>query len=106
MIGALLGCGDTAVSPADQVDRAMYEADLRATAGTRSPGTPHWQEVQDRCADRFASLGFTVEPWAFSAHRDTEPVAFGTFVTVWRKQRDGGWKWVVDLGVAAPVKPQ
>jgi Zn-dependent M28 family amino/carboxypeptidase len=68
MIGVLvgLGCGDTEVSPADNVDHAMYEADLRAIAGTRSPGTPHWQEVQDLCADRFASLGFDVERHAYA----------------------------------------
>ena len=47
-------------------------------------------------------LGFTFGPWAFSPHRDAQPVAFGTFVTVWRKQRDGGWKVALDIGASHP----
>lgn len=43
------------------VDRDGYKADLSGIAGARSPGTPHWQAVQDLCADRFAALGFDVE---------------------------------------------
>src|ERR1700755_2321856 len=57
----LVGCSDPAPTPVEQVDRAAYEADLTAIAGTRSPGTPHWQEIQDLCASRFEELGFTVE---------------------------------------------
>src|SRR5690348_15617006 len=63
---SLLACGDPAPSPADLVERDRYEADLSVIAGTRSPGTPHWQEVQDLCADRFASLGFEVERHAYA----------------------------------------
>ena len=47
-------------------------------------------------------LGFTFGPWAFSPHHDAAPVAFGTFVTVWRKQRDGGWKVELDIGASHP----
>src|SRR3954465_1772718 len=63
LVGALLagGCGDSAPSPVDLVEGAGYEADITAIAGPRSPGKPHHQEVQDLCADRFASLGFEVE---------------------------------------------
>src|SRR4051794_35977129 len=67
--GALLaaGCGDSdPPSPVDQVDRAGYEADVTTIAGPRSPGKPHHQEIQDLCADRFASLGFAVERQTYS----------------------------------------
>lgn len=47
-------------------------------------------------------LGFTFGPWAYSAHRDAQPSAFGTFVTVWRRQRDGGWKVELDVGASHP----
>jgi Zn-dependent M28 family amino/carboxypeptidase len=63
---ALAACGSSDSStPTEQVDRKGYEADLTAIAAPRSPGTPHWQEVQDLCASRFAELGFDVERHAY-----------------------------------------
>jgi hypothetical protein len=43
------------------VDPAGYDADLRFVAQPREPGSTHWQEVQDLCAQRFAEYGYTVE---------------------------------------------
>src|SRR3954468_16042361 len=74
----LVGCGDSEPSPVDQVDLAMYQADLTAIAGTRSPNTPHWHEVQDRCAERFASLGFDVERQAYATGINVIGVLPGT----------------------------
>jgi ketosteroid isomerase-like protein len=33
-----------------------------------------------------------------------KPPATGYYVSIWKKQPDGRWKWVVDLGVPAPPK--
>ncbi|MDB4961926.1 MAG: Peptidase [Myxococcales bacterium] len=66
VFGAVLGCSEPAPSPVDLVDRAGYEADVTTIAAPRSPRTPHWQAVQDLCADRFAALGFDVERHAYS----------------------------------------
>lgn len=41
-----------------QVDLQVH---LEAVAKPRPPGSAHWQTVQDRCADAFAALGYTVE---------------------------------------------
>jgi len=30
----------------------------------------------------------------------------GTFNTIWRRQKDGGWKWAVDFGSATKITPQ
>jgi len=43
------------------VDQGRYEEDLRFIAQERVPGSPHWQLVQDRCADVLQQLGFEVE---------------------------------------------
>jgi len=79
-LGALLvGCGpDPEPSAVDRVDRAAYEADLSAIVGPRSPGTPHWQVVQDLCADRFAALGFEVERHAYGTGTNVIGVRAGT----------------------------
>ncbi len=41
-------------------------------------------------------LGYTTGPWIYRmAGKD---VAFGNFATVWQKQPDGHWKFLIDLG--------
>jgi ketosteroid isomerase-like protein len=49
-------------------------------------------------------MGFTTGPWEFKADRsDEKPSGYGHFVTVWKKQADGTWKFVVDLGISHPM---
>ncbi|HEX8505427.1 MAG TPA: hypothetical protein VF630_08670 [Hymenobacter sp.] len=52
-------------------------------------------------------LGYTTGPW--TSFKNDRPQAAGEYVTVWRKQPDGKWKFVVDMGVerigTAPPKP-
>ena len=48
-------------------------------------------------------MGFTTGPLEYKADRkDRKPSGYGHFVTVWKKQPDGTWKWVVDLGISHP----
>jgi ketosteroid isomerase-like protein len=48
-------------------------------------------------------LGFTTGPW--EARRDIadqKPSGHGHFVTIWKKQPDGSWKFMADLGISHP----
>ena len=48
-------------------------------------------------------LGFTTGPWEAKPDvKDEKPSAYGHFVTLWKKQADGSWKFVVDLGISHP----
>ena len=48
-------------------------------------------------------MGFTTGPWEAKADiKDEKPRGYGHFVTVWKKQADGSWKFVVDLGIDHP----
>ena len=48
-------------------------------------------------------MGFTTGPWEARADiKDAKPSRYGHFVTVWKKQPDGSWKFVVDLGISHP----
>jgi ketosteroid isomerase-like protein len=48
-------------------------------------------------------LGFTTGPWEFKEDvKDEKPAGYGHFVTLWKKQTDGSWKFVVDLGISHP----
>ena len=48
-------------------------------------------------------MGFTTGPWEFKGDvKDEKPSRYGHFVTVWKKQADGSWKFAVDLGISHP----
>lgn len=52
---------------------------------------------------RAGDMGYTTGPWEFKNDiHDAKPVAFGNFLTVWRKQADGSWKFAIDLGISGP----
>lgn len=52
-------------------------------------------------------LGYTTGDWEFRPKgKDDAPAAFGQFMTIWRKQPDGNYKAVVDLGVSHDKPPK
>jgi ketosteroid isomerase-like protein len=52
-------------------------------------------------------MGYTTGPWEFKADiNDTKPVAFGNFLTVWKRQPNGSWKFAIDLGISNPQPDQ
>jgi ketosteroid isomerase-like protein len=56
---------------------------------------------------RSADLGYTTGPWEYKENvHDAKPVAFGSFLTVWKKQADGTWKFAIDLGISNPQPMQ
>jgi ketosteroid isomerase-like protein len=49
-------------------------------------------------------LGFTTGPWEFKEDKkDEKPAGYGHFVTLWKKQADGTWRFVLDLGISHPM---
>ena len=58
---------------------------------------------------RAGDLGYTTGPWEFRPNGpDDKPVAFGQYFTIWKKQADGSWKFVLDRGVGSekPFPPK
>ena len=52
---------------------------------------------------RSGELGYTTGPWESSKARDIQkPGAFGHFVTIWQKNKDGVWKVALDVGLNHP----
>ena len=53
---------------------------------------------------RAGDLGWTTGPFEFREKpTDEKPTDTGHFFTVWRRQRDGSWKFVLDLGIQHPA---
>jgi ketosteroid isomerase-like protein len=44
-----------------------------------------------------ADLGYTYGTFTSSVKNDTS-VNTGTYISIWKKQPDGSWKWVLDTG--------
>jgi ketosteroid isomerase-like protein len=52
---------------------------------------------------RAGDLGYTTGPWEFRNDiHDARPVAWGHFLTIWKKQADGSWRFAIDLGISNP----
>ncbi|HEX5708729.1 MAG TPA: nuclear transport factor 2 family protein [Pyrinomonadaceae bacterium] len=50
---------------------------------------------------RAGDMGVTTGPWEFRAKREDErAAAHGQFMTVWGKQTDGAWKFLIDTGIS------
>jgi ketosteroid isomerase-like protein len=47
---------------------------------------------------RSGDLGWTTGPWERRA-KGSDQVLTGHFLTVWKKQSDGQWRWVADTGI-------
>ena len=61
-----------------------------------------WQPIF-AAVSRAGDLGYTTGPWQFKKDiKDDKPVGFGNFMTVWKKQTDGSWKFALDLGIGNP----
>ena len=64
-----------------------------------------WEPVFADVAES-GDLGYTTGPWEIRPSSPTDkPTAHGHFLSVWKRQTDGAWKVVVDLGIshAAPA---
>jgi ketosteroid isomerase-like protein len=61
-----------------------------------------WPTYAD--VSRAGDVGWTTGPFEFREKPTQErPDDTGHFFTVWRRQADGSWKWVLDLGVRHPA---
>ncbi|MEP6821474.1 MAG: nuclear transport factor 2 family protein [Chthoniobacterales bacterium] len=52
---------------------------------------------------RSCDLGFTTGPAEWRrAKEDEKPLGYGHYLSIWKKQKDGQWKVIVDVGGAVP----
>lgn len=46
-------------------------------------------------------IGYTTGPWEFRPNgKNDAPTAFGHYVTIWQKQLDGKFKFILDIGIS------
>ncbi|MBN1301644.1 MAG: hypothetical protein JW995_10555 [Melioribacteraceae bacterium] len=65
------------------------------------PGVLIWYPSFSKTASA-GDLGVNTGPWEFKRTAGDASVAFGNFVTVWKRQTDGSWKFLIDMGNSNP----
>lgn len=72
-----------------------------APASDKRPLLSWWPSYADIASA--GDMGYTFGPWEFRSNiNDEKAVAWGHFITIWKKQADGTWKFAVDLGISHP----
>ena len=107
-VGTGRAFGDFAADNA-QIFSAPGEFITGPRAISESFGTPGgsgalvWHPVAGDVA-KSGDLGFTVGNAVFTGQREDggQVVRYSKYLTVWKKQRDGNWRYVVDGGSARP----
>ncbi|MEO5989530.1 MAG: nuclear transport factor 2 family protein [Candidatus Eisenbacteria bacterium] len=85
--------------PGPVLGRKSYES---RPAG---PGRLAW-DPDHAVMSASGDMGWTTGPWTFRTDSSQiEPVAYGQFVTVWRKQADGSWRAAIDAGISHGPAP-
>jgi ketosteroid isomerase-like protein len=72
------------------------------------PATPALLTWEPAFAEisRAGDLGYTTGPWEFKPDSAKDgPSTYGHYVSVWKKQPDGAWRVVIDVGIVHP-KPE
>lgn len=64
-----------------------------------SVGYLTWEPVFARIA-KSEDWGFTTGPFVFKKTEDSPPAYYGSYVSIWKKNRKGIWKLAVDVGVS------
>jgi ketosteroid isomerase-like protein len=62
------------------------------------PSWLFWKPIYSDIASS-GDFGFNTGPWELRKDRTGEPVAYGQFISVWKKER-GQWKAAIDIGVS------
>lgn len=62
-----------------------------------------WEPIKAELA-KSGELGYTYGKYFFTAMDSVESTSTGYYISVWKKQSDGTWKYVLDGGAEGPVE--
>jgi len=64
----------------------------------KTTGVLNWHPLY-AAISAMGDVGFTTGPWTYQATKDSQVVARGIYTTVWHRNNNNEWKFLVDLGV-------
>ncbi|PSJ76875.1 hypothetical protein C7N43_11490 [Sphingobacteriales bacterium UPWRP_1] len=83
-----------------QVGKTELKAFFDAAPGAAAATQLKWEPIKVDIAAS-GDMGYTFGNWQF-AQKDT--TMYGYYVSIWKKQPNGTWKYVLDAGNSAPGK--
>lgn len=90
---------DSLVKPEDGKFPVMGKKALEETwVGSDGTKDISWKPYKAEAA-KSGELGYTLGNWKFTTPDTTY---YGNYITIWKRQADGKWKWVVDGGDNTP----
>ena len=92
----MLPAGQDALTGVDAIRKQFADYPRGATLA--------WKPLRAEVA-RSGDLGYTIGTYVArgpGADGDGEVVRYGKYCSVWKRQPDGKWKWVVDVGTPSP----
>ncbi len=92
----MLPAGEDAATGLDAIKQQFADYPKGATL--------EWKPVKAEVAQS-GDLGYTIGTYETRGPgQDGRFVTrYGKYCSVWKKQKDGGWKWVVDVGTPSPA---
>lgn len=96
---------DSAIIYRDQSDPIKGKEKIAELFKKRAAGTLHWTPFFVDVAQS-SDIGYTLGQYVFSSE-PSDSNKFentGYYVTIWKKQTDGQWKYVFDSGVQGPQR--
>jgi ketosteroid isomerase-like protein len=85
------------------IARERYEKLLSEQNGEESGDTLQWQPMMAEVSAS-GDLGYTLGRYKNTiANAESTRIVHGYYVTIWKKQKDGTWKFVIDLGNESPA---
>ena len=76
---------------------------IRPILSTNPNATLTWEPTSAEIAES-GELGYTLGRWEYAIKDSTGNISksYGYYVSIWKKQIDGSWKWVFDSGISSP----
>ncbi len=100
-------CADSAMMMPVRREPVVGRDSIKALLAGMENVLVTWQPAGSEMSSS-GDLGYTWGRSVFT-ERDstgTEQSSYGKYVTIWKKQADGTWKFVVDIGNANPAPPK
>lgn len=86
--GVLLKPGHLPIAGANAIDYLIQQNDTSFTLT--------WKP-QNAVVSKAGDLGYTYGIYSFQP-KAADTILYGTYVSIWKKQKDGSWKFVLDSG--------
>ena len=100
----LLEYADTnVVKPEDGAYPVIGKKDLQTAWSSKKDFTNlSWKPYRSE-ASAAGDLGYSIGNWTLTK---PDTILYGNYVTIWKKQKDGSWKFVFDAGNGTPGAPK